>query len=223
MDDTWSVEAPGSARALEARPPEPRHVTAEALLDATERLLIDVGYAALSIRKITDEAGQAHGSIRYHFGTLENLIVAVVDRQTDRIASRQRAMYESDEPFSAKWRQAMTWFDEDLASGYPKLVAELGAAAWNLPACRPGHRRTVERWATMLRDAVADAVHELDLDVDAATIAGVAGLIRTSQQAMLEDRLAGIDIDHEHIVALITRLIDDIERRASRPPDAERR
>jgi AcrR family transcriptional regulator len=218
MHEERSVDALDGARARAAPHTVQRHATAEELLDATERLLIDVGYAGLSIRKITDEAGQAHGSIRYHFGTLEHLIVAVVDRQTDRIATRQRAMYESDEPFSVKWRQAMTWFEEDLASGYPKLVAELGAAAWNLPACRPGHQRTVERWATMLRDAVGDAAHDFGLDVDADTIAGVAGLIRTSQMAMLEERLAGIDIDHTQIAALIARLIADLEQRASPAP-----
>jgi AcrR family transcriptional regulator len=214
MHDERSVETRDRAGALGAPRTEQRHATAEALLDATERLLIDVGHAGLSIRKITDEAGQAHGSIRYHFGTLENLIVAVVDRQTDRIATRQRAMYESDAPFSVKWRQAMTWFEQDLASGYPKLVVELGAAAWNLPACRPGHRRTVERWASILRNAVDDAVQQFGLDVDDETIAGVAGLMRTSQQAMLEDRLAGIDTDHTQIVDFITRLIDDLESRA---------
>jgi AcrR family transcriptional regulator len=189
------------------------HATAWALMDATERLLIDVGHAGLSIRRITDEAGQAHGSIRYHFGTLEHLIVAVVDRQTDRLTTRQRAMYESDEPFSAKWRQAMTWFEEDLASGYPKLLAELRAAAWNVPACRPGIRRVSEVWSVVLRDAVADAAKQYELDIDADTIAGVAGLIRTSQQAMLDDRLAGVDTDHTQIVAFIGRLIDDLERR----------
>jgi len=194
-------------------PAQHTHATAVALMDATERLLIDVGYAGLSIRRITDEAGQAHGAIRYHFGTLEHLIVAVVDRQTDRLTTRQRAMYEADEPFSAKWRQAMIWFEEDLASGYPKLVAELRAAAWNVPACRPGIRRLIEVWSAVLHDAVSDAAKQFELDVDADTIAGVAGLIRTSQQAMLDDRLAGIDTDHTHIVAFITRLIDDLERR----------
>jgi hypothetical protein len=36
---------------------------------------------------------------------------------------------------------------------------------------------------------------------------------------MLDDHLAGIDTDHEQIVAVITRLIDDSERRAPTSPD----
>lgn len=190
----------------------PRHPTAEALLQATERLLIEVGYAGLSTRRIVDAAGQSHGSIRYHFGTFEQLIVAVVDRQTELTATRQRRMYESDIPFRAKWQQAMIWFEEDLESGYPKLIAELQAAAWNVPACRAGLRHTYEVWANLLRDAIADAAREYGFDADDALLDGLAGLIRTTQGAMLNERLAGIDTQHSAIVALIERAISMLEK-----------
>jgi TetR/AcrR family transcriptional regulator len=186
-------------------------------LDATERLLVDVGYAGLSSRRITDEARQAHGSIRYHFGTLERLILAVVDRQTERLTTRQREMYASPEPFSVKWQQAMSWFEEDLASGYPKLVAELRGASWNNPAYRPGIQRVIDEWSAVLGHAVAGASLQLDLDLDDETVRGITGLIRTSQQAMLDDRLAGIDTDHRSIVTVVARLLEDLERRASVP------
>lgn len=208
-----SGSADSDAVATTAAAPPSRHPTAEALLDATEQLLIDVGYAQLSTRRIVEAADQTHGSIRYHFGTLEQLIVAVVDRQTDRIAARQRSMYESDLPFRAKWRQATVWFEEDLANGYPKLVAELQAAAWNVPACRPGLKHTDEVWSALLRDAINDAAHEYDLEVDDALLDGIAGLLRTSQAGMLNERLAGIDTYHAASVALIERAIDLLEQR----------
>lgn len=193
-----------------------RHPTAEALLDATQRLLIDVGVAGLSTRRIADEAGQTHGSIRYHFGTLEALVVAVVDRTTATITARQRAMYESDRPFREKWRQAMDWFEEDLEGGYPKLLAELSAAAWNMPACRPGLLRTTQAWSDLLSDAVTAAAEEYGLELDDPIIRGVAGIIRSSQAGMLFDRLAGIDVDHDHILAAVDELIGVLERGAQR-------
>lgn len=190
-----------------------RHTTAEALLDAAERLLIEVGYGELSSRRITDKAGQAHGSIRYHFGTLEDLVVAVVERTTERVVERQLAMYTADMPFRQKWRQAMVWFEEDLTTGYPKLLAELFAAAWNVPACRSGLRRTNETWARVLGEAAKHAAREYSVDADDTVVAGVAGLIATSQLGMLFQRLAGADVDHAEIIAVIELAIDQLERR----------
>lgn len=193
-----------------------RHPTAEALLDAAQRLLIDEGMTGLSTRRVVEEAGQAHGSIRYHFGSLEDLIVAVVDRATQTITARQRAMYESDRPFRDKWRQAMVWFEEDLESGYPKLVAELTAAAWNIPACRPGLTRAKEAWRDLLQDAVARAAHEYGIEADEPVIRGIAGLILTSQAGMLFERLADIDIYHREILETVDHLINLLEQRSRR-------
>lgn len=86
----------------------------------------------------------------------------------------------------------------------------------------PRRDRNADRTASRVAAGVdqhARADHAR-LDVDAGTVAGVAGLIRTSQQAMLDDRLAGIDTDHTHVVALIARLIDDLEERALRTLEA---
>jgi AcrR family transcriptional regulator len=193
-----------------------RHPTAEALLDATERLLIDEGVGGLSTRGIVEEAGQAHGSIRYHFGSLEDLVVAVVDRATETITARQRAMYESDRPFREKWRQAMTWFEADLEAGYPKLVAELTAAAWNIEACRPGLEQAKKAWRDLLSDAVARAAAEYGIEADEPLIRGIAGLIGTSQAGMLFERLAGIDIYHREILDTVDHLITLLEQRSRR-------
>ena len=61
----------------------------------------------------------------------------MLERFTERILKRQRAMYEAPTvPFIDKWRKAMNYIDEDLASGYPKIWYELQALAWNRPEFR---------------------------------------------------------------------------------------
>ena len=102
-----------------------------AFLDAAERLLIEEGLEGISTRRLAREAGLNHGLVHYYFGTVDNLILAVFERFTDRLAERQRAMYSADVPFLEKWRTAMGYMDEDLAAGYPKIWAELQAAAMN--------------------------------------------------------------------------------------------
>lgn len=188
---------------------------ADALLDAAEVLLISDGLEQISSRAVENQAGLTHGSIRYHFGSMEGLLVAVVDRATDSITDRQRAMYESDMPFREKWAQAMRWFEEDLASGYPKLVAELSAAAWNHPPCRDGIRRTTQQWADVLSDAVAGACREYGIDADESFIRGMGAIISTQQYGMMLRVLAGADVDHDHLLSTVDHILDLLENRAA--------
>src|SRR5690242_6718568 len=97
----------------------------EAFLDAAERLLVEVGYAGITTRRLAEEAGANHGLVHYYFGSMEELYVQVLERFTRRLIERQRAMYASDRPFLEKWRTAMGYLDEDRASGYQKVWLEL--------------------------------------------------------------------------------------------------
>src|SRR5262245_64292583 len=110
-----------------------RNETEMAFLDAAERLLVDVGYAGITTRRVAEEAGANHGLVHYYFGSMDNLFVRVLDRFTARLLERQRAMYAADVPFIEKWRTAMGYIDEDIAAGYPKIWFELQALAWNRP------------------------------------------------------------------------------------------
>ena len=55
--------------------------TQERILRAAERLFAEHGIDAVSTRDIIDSAGVNGGSIHYHFGTREELIVALVERR----------------------------------------------------------------------------------------------------------------------------------------------
>src|SRR5262252_7740502 len=104
-----------------------------ALLDAAERLLIAEGAEAMTTRRLAAAAGVNHGLVHYYFGSVGNLVVATFERFTDRLIARQREMYAREVPFIEKWRTAMGYMEVDLASGYPKIWAELQAMAYNHP------------------------------------------------------------------------------------------
>src|SRR5215216_6990480 len=88
----------------------------EALLDAAERLLVEVGYAGITTRRVAGEAGVNHGLVHYYFGSNENLLVRALERFTERLIARQRDLYAADLPFVAKWRTAMRYLvSEDLS------------------------------------------------------------------------------------------------------------
>ncbi|MCP4116209.1 MAG: TetR/AcrR family transcriptional regulator [Desulfobacteraceae bacterium] len=50
------------------------------ILDAAERLIMELGAEKASLRKITDEAGVNIAAINYHFGSKNNMISALMER-----------------------------------------------------------------------------------------------------------------------------------------------
>src|SRR3712207_1485212 len=112
---------------MEAAAQTTRHPTAEAFLDAAERLLVEVGHAGITTRRLAAEANANQGLVHYYFGSMDELFVQVLERFTKRLVARQREMYASDAPFIEKWRQAWGFQEDDLRAGYSKVWMELQA------------------------------------------------------------------------------------------------
>ena len=55
--------------------------TKERILNVAERLFVNDGYSKSSMRQITAKAGASLGAVNYHFGSKEELLEAVVERQ----------------------------------------------------------------------------------------------------------------------------------------------
>jgi AcrR family transcriptional regulator len=164
----------------------------ERLLDAAERLLIQDGAAALTTRRVAEEAGLNHGLVHYYFGSMEELLVEVLERFTDRLIVRQRDMYASDIPFIEKWRTAMAYLDTDASSGYQKLWFELQSLSWNRPELRDRVARVNAAWRQVLTEAFADAAQEYGVDTDSIPIAALVSLVMTFNQGIILERLSGI-------------------------------
>lgn len=187
--------------------------TDTALMDAVERLLIDGGYAAVTTRRVANEAGQAHGLIRYHFESLNGLMLATLHRAADRIIDRQRSLYAGDGPFLEKWRTAMEYLESDLTDdGFPKLALELISLGWNDESFRDELARLMARFDEMLTEAVADAVGEYDLELGDEEAAALATLIRTFQLGIMVERLADIDTGHANLLAVVDGKLAALDR-----------
>jgi AcrR family transcriptional regulator len=196
-----------------ASPPSIRETNVEAFLDAAERLLVREGAGGISTRQLAREAGQNHGLVHYYFGSVDELLLQTLERFTARILERQRAMYGSEAPFIEKWRTAMAFIDEDLASGYPKIWAELQALAWNKPELRERLQGVTDRWRTVLRDALAEAIEEYDLDDSPFSAEGLAALVSQFNQGLLFERLLGFDRGHGALLTSIDVWLSSLEKR----------
>jgi AcrR family transcriptional regulator len=170
-----------------------------AFMDAAERLLVEEGRAGISTRRLAREAGLNHGLVHYYFGSVETLMLAVFERFTNRLVERQREMYAADVPFLAKWRSAMGFMEEDLSAGYPKIWAELQAAAMNDPELQRRFRAVYETWRSVLTEAFTDAAREYG--VSDAAVPALVTLVMTFTVGMFNERLVGIEAGHAELLA----------------------
>ncbi len=180
---------------------EGRREAVTALLDAAERLLVEQGYGAITTRKLAEQARVNHGLVHYYFGSIEEVLVQVLERFTARLIERQRAMYASDRPFLEKWRTAWGYQQEDLANGYTKIWLELQALAWNRPALRARVQQVNEDWRRVLTEAFAGPRREYGFD--ALSLEATVSLVMTMAQGYTLERLSGIDEGHRALLSEI--------------------
>ena len=71
--------------------------TKDRILDAAERLFADKGYSATSLRDITNEAGVNLAAVNYHFGSKEELLVAVLERRLGPVNQKRFELLDAAE------------------------------------------------------------------------------------------------------------------------------
>jgi AcrR family transcriptional regulator len=182
----------------------------DALLDAAEQLLIEVGHAGITTRKLAERAAVNHGLVHYYFGSMEELLLRVVERFTDALVERQRAMYEADTPFITKWRAAMKFLEEDAESGYHKVWLEMQAMAWNVPSVRARLQDVHQRWIAVLRPAFDKGLAELGVDKRRFPTDAVVSLVVTFNLGIILERLSGVDSGHRVLLQMIDRNVEKL-------------
>jgi TetR/AcrR family transcriptional regulator len=183
-----------------AAPQVTRPAAEEALLDAAERLLKAEGYPAITTRRLAAEAGVNHGLVHYYFGSVENLLLRVLERFTERLTARQRAMYADPEvPFLEKWRLAIRYLvGEDVE--YEKIWLELQALAWNHEELRERVARVNDEWRAVLTEAFAEPRDRYGI---AMPLDALVSLVMTFNEGVILDRAQGITTGHRELLAWI--------------------
>ncbi len=183
----------------------------EAFLDAAERLLVEVGHGGITTRRLAREAGLNQGLVHYYFGSLDEVLLQALERFTERLIERQRALYEAELPFIEKWRTAMEYLESDLSAGYPKIWLELQALGWNRPDVRERVARVNAEWREVLTEAFVEAAAEYGLEPDAYPVDAFVSLVMTFNQGIELERMSGIIQGHDELLAWIERWLRSLE------------
>jgi AcrR family transcriptional regulator len=126
-------------------------------LEAARRRLVADGYAGLSTRKVAEQAQVPLSQLHYHFGSKQGLILALFEQENQRRLDRQRGMYAEDLPLWQRYERACDYLEDDLDSGYVRVLQEMIAAGWSNRGVCEAVREQLSGWFQLLADVVLDA------------------------------------------------------------------
>lgn len=185
-------------------PRRPRAATAakrDHLLDATEQLMLRDGYAAVTSRRVEAEAGI---KLHYHFGTIDDLFIALVRRRGEGNVERIATALASPEPLRAWWELAA----DRRGNG---LLVELTAAANHRPALQAELAAFARASRHLEVEALRQLLGEYGVDAEVFPAELVAAAVHGLGFAMAHDQVAGFDTAQDEATAAMRRLVDRLE------------
>ena len=184
------------------------------LLDAAEELLLTAGHAAVSSRRVAQQAGLKHQLVHYYFRTMDDLFLEVFRRRGDQGLAEQAEVLASPQPLWALWR-----FNTDPA--WTALTMEFMALANR----REGLRAEIASYAERLRAEQIEVVsgllarYGIDADEFPATVLMVL-MTSASLMLIIEQEALGITLGHAETVAFVERWLRRLEGAPGAPLSA---
>ncbi|MCA6112082.1 TetR/AcrR family transcriptional regulator [Bradyrhizobium cenepequi] len=132
--------------------------TSTGLLEAAKKVLRSSGYAGLSTREVAAEAGMPLSQIHYHFGSKQNLVLKLFEHLNAQLLERQNSLFgDTSLKLSEQWDRACDYLDEDIASGYVRVLQELIAVSWHDAEVAKVIRAGIMGWVDLVTDLARKA------------------------------------------------------------------
>jgi AcrR family transcriptional regulator len=191
--------------------------TRERLLAAARTVVLERGFAQTSTRAVAELAGVRLSLVHYHFGSKQQLLLEVLEQENEQLLERQRELFATPGPLAEKWRTACEFLDEDLRSGYIRVLWELWAAGLADERLAAGWRSAMSDWRKLLESVAAAWVATLALEPPLSP-KGLATLVTNVFQGIEVELLAGVgdaDASHREVLDALGAMIERWEN----PPD----
>ena len=168
--------------------------TRDRILEAARECLLADGYASMSTRKVAVQAGVPLSQIHYHFGSKDQLILAILRLENENLLDRQAEMFSRDLPLWQRWDLACDFLDQDLDSGYVRVLHEMMAAGWSSDVVGAEVRFMLFGWNRVLRQLVRSA-EQSGMRFDVFTSEDLVALISAAFLGAESMILLGLEAD----------------------------
>ena len=187
--------------------------TRKALLDAAEELLISKGLAAITTRKVAEQAGVNQALVHYHFGTIEELLLAALERVSVQVKERSQEIYGTHGSFMDGWFEEMqAMITSDFERGWGKVWLENLTLAANRPKIRKQYVKASTMTRKLHERQVSDMLDEHGVDAELYPAQAIVTLLDAITSKLILDRLVGIRAGHNELLAMLHRIWGQIEQ-----------
>ena len=193
----------------------PRRVGAEnsatraLILEATEQLIRDEGYAAISTRRVAAKAGLKPSLVHYYFTTTDDLLLAVSRRGAEESDRLMEEALCSDDPIRALWAYLTDTSRIAVALEFMALANHRKAVRAHMAEhCEAMRRREVEIFTKLLGERVAGP--------DGVPPAGLSLVLAGIGRALVMEGGLGVTAGHEEARAFVEQWLAQLVPR----PDA---
>jgi AcrR family transcriptional regulator len=195
--------------------------TRRALLDAAEELLISKGMAAITTRKVAEQAGVNQALVHYHFGTIEELLLAVLERVSLQVKERSQEIYSTHESFMDGWFEEMhAMITSDFERGWGKVWLENLTLAANRPKIRKQYVKTSTMTRRLHEGQVSEMLEAHGIDARLYPAQAIVTLLDAITSKLILDRLVGIRAGHSELLAMLHlfwgRIEEELEHEVAR-------
>jgi AcrR family transcriptional regulator len=162
-----------------------RDETRAALVAGAIEALREDGFAGASARVIARRAGCNQALIFYHFGSVNDLLVAALEEISTRRMAAYRGLLAHTGTLGGLVDAARTIFSEDLAAGHVTVLVEMISGAQSVPGLGDRVRACLEPWREFAQTAIRDVLSTMPVPVSTlvpaeqaahAVVAGILGL-----------------------------------------------
>jgi AcrR family transcriptional regulator len=174
--------------------------TSNAILDATEQVLRQEGYGAVSSRRVAEVAGIRQGLVYYYFQTMDDLLLETFKRRTAQGLARYEQEVLADRPVLAIWKDLSETVDGRLAFEFVALANH-----------HEGIRDEVNRFLVSARRLQADTISReaaaRGIDLAPATPTALAFLMYCATLILAREAATGVTEGHDEVRALFGTLL----------------
>lgn len=192
------------APALARKSSDESNRTRDAILDATETIMVEEGYAAVTSRRVEEQAGLKSQLVHYHFGTMEDLFVAVYERSEKEFLRRHLQALTSASPLRALWELS-------IHPQRTRLAQELIALSNHKKSIRKITARVLEQMHSVNEVLIAKYLEEAGIDRHAYPPLVVSHILNGLSRSLVTEEALGLSAGRSEVLAFAERWLSDIE------------
>jgi AcrR family transcriptional regulator len=174
------------------------------LMDAVEELMIEQGYAALSARKVAEQARLKYQIVFYYFKTMDDLLLATYQRRTQQLSVQVEQAIQSARPLHAIW---MSMFKSTDAA----LSLEYMAMSNHNPAIKAETVEFGERLRRLLAARVSTPLAGSGASSLGVSPIGIAWILNAIICILSFESVLGLSGGHREVIALVEHYLEIVE------------